>query len=104
MLKNLSCGIFFTLPFNSNNNNENMNMNGKRLFRMINQLILAGSEYFNPTRSSTDDADSDVLSSSSQHTEEMIEKLLQGDMAVQNVPSDIYLHLLQTLREKIDSS
>ena len=72
---------------------------------MINQLILAGSEYFNPTRSSTDDADSDVLSSSSpQHTEEMIEKLLQGDMAVQNVPPDIYLHLLQTLREKIDSS
>ena len=72
---------------------------------MINQLILAGSEYFNPTRSSTDDVDSEVLSSSTQqHTEEMIEKLLQGDMAVHHVPPDIYLHLLQTLREKIDSS
>ena len=80
-------------------------MNGKRLFRMINQLILAGSEYFNPTRLSADDADSEVLPSSSpQQTEEMIEKLLQGDMAVNHVPPDIYLYLLQTIREKIDSS
>ena len=82
-----------------------MNMNGKRLFRMINQLILAGSEYFIPTRPSADEADSNLLSSSSpDQTEKIIEKLLQGDMSVHHVPPDIYLHLLQTIREKMDSN
>ena len=78
-----------------------MNMNGKRLFRMINQLILAGSKYFIPTRSYTDDEDSDLLSSP-QQTEMMIEKLLQGDISVDSVPPDINLQLLQTIREKIN--
>ena len=76
-------------------------MNGKRLFRMINQLILAGSKYFIPTRSNTDDEDSDLLSSP-QQTEMMIEKLLQGDISVDSVPPDINLQLLQTIREKIN--
>ena len=69
---------------------------------MINQLILAGSEYFNPSRSSTDEAGSDS-SSSPQQTEKLIEKLLEGDMSVHHVPPDIYLQLLQTIREKISN-
>ena len=79
-----------------------MNMNGKRLFRMINQLILAGSEYFNPTRSNTDGTAGSDSSSSPQQTEKLIEKLLEGDMSVHHIPPDIYLHLLRTIREKIN--
>ena len=72
---------------------------------MINQLILAGSKYFNPNRLSADEADSEVLPSSPpRQTEEIIEKLLQGDMAVHHVPPDIYLHLLEAIREKIESN
>ena len=68
---------------------------------MINQLILAGSKYFIPTRSNKDDEDSDLLSSP-QQTEMMIEKLLQGDISVDSVPPDINLQLLQTIGEKIN--
>ena len=93
--------FFFYSSRDSNNNNENMNMNGKRLFRMINQLILAGSKYFNPTRSNTDEADSDLLSPPQDNAELMIEKLLQGDMTVDHVHPDIYLQLLQSIREKM---
>ena len=73
---------------------------------MINQLILAGSKYFNPTRSSTDDADSELSSPPQDKAEIMIEKLLQGDMTVDHVHPDIYLKLLQSIREKMsrDSS
>ena len=70
---------------------------------MINQLILAGAEYFSPA-SQTRQTDQGEPAESPTHTDIIIQNLLQGNMDVQQVPPDIYLNLLRTLEERISST
>ena len=62
---------------------------------MINQLIVAGSDYFSP--GTRDQANSDKPT----EAEIIIERLLAGEMSVPDVPADLYLELLQTVRGKM---
>lgn len=70
---------------------------------MINQLVLAGSHYFSPGSVATDQTNSVELISTDKPTqaEMILERLMAGEMSVQHVPADVYLDLLQTLREKM---
>ena len=71
-----------------------------QVFRMINQLILAGSDYFS-NAAKPDSVEPNISTDKPTQTEILIQKLLSGDMSVQNVPPDVNLQLLQTLEEKL---
>ena len=91
-----------------------MNMNGRRLFRMLNALIMEGSEALFPgstvsmtsnnsttTEASPTSTSYSLQSADTRVAESLAEKLIAGKLKTNQVPPRVRWEVLQILNKKI---